>query len=105
MFTGARAARVPHLAHGVPRLARGVTFPSPAPPAKPALSEFRDALLHCFLLASTTYVALHTVWYVLELAERERELAATAAALETRIQALVDAKKAPPPRSRWFFWR
>lgn len=74
---------------------------------KPQISQFKGPLLHTFLLASTTYIVLQTVWMNLEYSEKRAELEAESKSLEDKIQRLVDAKKHEfDGRNRtWWFWK
>ena len=60
---------------------------------KPTLSQFKNPLFHCFLIASTTYIVLHIVWTSLSSSEKEAKLIEKTRVLEDRIQELVDEKK------------
>ncbi|CAH2353818.1 hypothetical protein CLIB1423_12S03598 [[Candida] railenensis] len=73
---------------------------------KPSIRQFSSALYHFFLIASTTYIGLHTTWVLLEYTQKENELLQRTVDLENKIQELVDSKKAEIPRRRWFqFWK
>lgn len=60
---------------------------------KPQLSQFKFPLYNTFLIASSVYIFLNTVWYKLEHDEREKELTIKAKLIEDEIQQLVDSKK------------
>lgn len=60
---------------------------------KPTLGQFKTALFHCFLIASTTYITLHTIWMNLHSSETEENLIEKTKSLEGKIQLLVDEKK------------
>ena len=60
---------------------------------KPTLSQFKNPLFHCFLVASTTYIVLHTVWTNLNSSEKEERFIDKTKAFEDRIQQLVDKKR------------
>lgn len=75
-----------------------VRFPQPNT-TKPSLGQFRAPLLHTFLVASTAYIGLHTVWAKLEYDERKRVLERESNELEGRILELVNGK-----RKWWWFW-
>lgn len=74
---------------------------------KPHIGQFRSAIFHTFLIASSTCLALHAVWFGLVLAERKKILEETDAQLTQRIQDLVDAKanELRLLKKRWYqFW-
>lgn len=60
---------------------------------KPTLSQFKNPLFHCFLIASTTYIVLHIVWTSLSSSEKEAKFIEKTKVLEDRIQQLVDERK------------
>ena len=63
-------------------------------PTKPNLSEFKNPLLHTFLLASATYMALQALWSSLEYEHVEAELLEKSRALEAEMyQALEEARQ------------
>ncbi|CUM54124.1 uncharacterized protein AC631_04744 [Debaryomyces fabryi] len=62
-------------------------------PLKPTLSQFKNPLFHCFLIASTTYIVLHIVWINLSSSEKEAKFIEKTKVLEDRIQQLVDDRK------------
>ncbi|OBA23373.1 hypothetical protein METBIDRAFT_35330 [Metschnikowia bicuspidata var. bicuspidata NRRL YB-4993] len=80
-------------------------------PTKPKLSEFKNPLLHTFLLASATYMALQALWSALEYEHVEAELLKKSQILETEMQeAIEDARKDMVPMKRgWLsslkFWK
>lgn len=89
-----------------------VKFPQPTQDlsTKPKLSQFKNPLFHTFLLASTTYIILHTIWLNLEFNEKKRTLEYQSKDLEEEIQNLVDDKKANIQNNNkrsWYprFWK
>lgn len=60
---------------------------------KPTLSQFKNPLFHCFLIASTTYIVLHIVYTSISCSEKEELFIERTKVLEDRIQQLVDEKK------------
>lgn len=71
---------------------------------KPKISEFKNPLLHTFLIASSTCLVLHSLWLSLEKVEREKELAGRAKEMEAEIQKIVDENK-PKVAKKWWMWR
>lgn len=89
-----------------------VNFPlgNSAEPPKPTLSQFKNPLFHCFLIASTTYIVLHTIWINLSSSEKEAKFIEKTGVLEDRIQQLVDDRKnAYESKRTWYnvfkFWK
>lgn len=81
-----------------------VRFPEGAPaPPKPLIGQFSGPLLHTFLIASTVYISLQSVWLALECGEKKEELLVRERVLEAEIQALVDEKRALLAPESW--WR
>lgn len=81
-------------------------------PTKPKLSEFKNPLLHTFLLASATYMALQALWSGLEYEHVEAELLEKSKVLEAEMQsALETARQDMEATNRhvWFprlqFWK
>lgn len=60
---------------------------------KPKLSQFKNPLYHTFLVASSAYIFLHTMWFALEYEEEKKRLEAKSEALEKEIHGLVEEKK------------
>ncbi|ODV78159.1 uncharacterized protein CANTADRAFT_7611 [Suhomyces tanzawaensis NRRL Y-17324] len=92
-----------------PRLARTlakITFPEAQAQPKPKLSEFKNPLLHTFLVASSTCLVLHAVWLRLEYEVEEKKLAEKTKQLEDSIQDLLDEKRVEIERSnkRWYHY-
>lgn len=72
---------------------------------KPKLSEFRNPLLHTFLIASTAFMGLNTLWNWLEYAQVEKELIEKSKMLEAEMQkALDEVKEDITPKSKWLKW-
>lgn len=85
------------------------TMPETTVPIKPRIGQFRTAFFHSFLIASTTYMILHAIWYRMELENAQVAMEAKSALLEQRIQELVDEKKLRfDGQKRWYhklkFW-
>ncbi|CAK7901229.1 hypothetical protein CAAN1_06S03070 [[Candida] anglica] len=92
------------IGRSIPRRHYSVKFPQTSAPA-PTVGQFRNPLLHCFLLASSTYIVLHTVWLSLEYEHREKELKKSTELLESRIQTYVDARSTADKSKKWWkFW-
>lgn len=87
--------RLAHAKLALPRRHYSVKFSenfdgqNPAP-TKPTLGEFKNPLLHTFLLASATYMALQALWLALEYEHVEAELVAKSKVLETEMQKALD---------------
>lgn len=81
--------------HRILRSYSYVNFPqgNSIEPRKPTLSQFKNPLFHCFLIASTTYIVLHIVWTSLSSSEKEAKFIEKTKVLEDRIQQLVDERK------------
>ncbi|KAK6455030.1 uncharacterized protein RJT20DRAFT_54241 [Scheffersomyces xylosifermentans] len=60
---------------------------------KPQIRQFANPLLHAFLIASTTYIVLHSIWIRLEREEKEQVLTQRSKELEETIQTLLNQKK------------
>ncbi|PVH21458.1 hypothetical protein CXQ85_000438 [Candidozyma haemuli] len=85
-------------------------FNNPNPPSKPTLSQFKNAFIHTFLIASSAYMALHTCWYLLEYKDVEKKLKHQAAELEEEMNAALNEAKneliQQQPKKSWlYFWR
>lgn len=80
-------------------------------PRKPTLRDFRYPLFHTFLLASTTFMALNTLWYSLEYEQVELLLIERSKQLEAEMQqALSEArediqKTSKTWTSKLMFWK
>ncbi|CUM62918.1 uncharacterized protein PRCAT00000478001 [Priceomyces carsonii] len=62
-------------------------------PSKPKIKEFKYPLFHTFLIASTTYVLLNSLYLKLEQEEKQNELLKRNEELENSIQILVNEKE------------
>lgn len=85
-------------------------FDNPKLSPKPKLSQFKYPLFHTFLIASTAYMALNTLWYGLEYNEVEKKLREKSAKLEEEMNVALEEAKVElvdqkPKRSWIFFWR
>lgn len=77
-------------------------------PKKPSLKDFRYPLFHTFLLASTTFMGLNTLWYSLEYEQMEAQLQEKSKVLEAEMQTALDSVRdeIKKPSWSWFsFWR
>lgn len=69
---------------------------------KPTLSDFKNPLLHTFLIASSAYMALHIFVLSHEYEVEEQKLADKERSLEVEIEELLKQKK----QKKWFsLWR
>lgn len=85
-------------------------FDKPKTSPKPKISQFRYPLFHTFLIASTAYMALITLWYGLEYNEVENQLKEKSSKLEQELNAALEEAKVEliehkPKRSWLFFWK
>lgn len=71
---------------------------------KPTLSQFKNPLLHFFLIASSTYIIMNGICITLENKEREKEIIKEQKSLESKIQTHFDKENL----KRWYsmlkFW-
>lgn len=77
-------------------------------PKRPQLRDFRYPLFHTFLLASTTFMALNTLWYSLEYEQVEQQLIEQSKVLEAEMQQALDEAREDlqksSPKSSWTSW-
>lgn len=77
---------------------------------KVKLSQFKFPLYNTFLVASSVYIFLNTIWFKLEHDEREKQLEIKSKQIEDEIQQLVNKKLVElkeivlENKSWWKFW-
>ncbi|EGV65221.1 hypothetical protein CANTEDRAFT_102588 [Yamadazyma tenuis ATCC 10573] len=73
---------------------------------KPNLSQFKNPLLHTFLIASSTYMVLHIIALIDQYDEEEKILSREEKVLEEKIQSIIDETKIRNEKSWYsFLWK